>query len=192
MMPRTTLARPLLLLVALTAIAAGVYQMRVRSVDPADYHARKGHLRLEDGRFEEAVAEFDEALRLSTDHVGARLGKATALLQSGNEASALSELDGLVAAHDGFAAAHAQRGILLDRMGRHAEAVAEYRRALELDPDGFDGPGFLWRFLHNVSEKPATIRERADYIEGELAKPPEERRLRLPEADEKQKMYKVG
>ena len=191
MVPATTV-RPLLLLVAVVAVAVGVYQMRVRSADPADYHARKGHLRLEDGRYEEAVFEFEEALEYDANHPGARLGRATALLQSGQEAEALSELDALVSAHETFAPAHAQRGILLDRIGRHAEAAVSYRRALELDPDGFDGPGFLWRFLHNVPEKPATIRQRLDYLETELAKPPPERRLRLPEEDEKQRMYKVG
>lgn len=69
--------------------------------------------------------------------------------------------------------------------------MADYRRALELNPDLAKGPGWLWRFLRNVQEKPPTIKDRADYLEAELAKPPEERLLRVPEEDEKQRMYKV-
>ena len=67
----------------------------------------------------------------------------------------------------------------------------DYRKAIELDPDILEGPGFLWRFMRNVDEKPPTIESRADYLEAELAKPEAERLLKVPEKDEKQRMYKI-
>lgn len=184
--------RPLLMLLALAALAGAIWWGRVGNADPADYHVRKGNYRLEDGRFDEAVAEFDQALRVDGDHVYAQLGRATALLQMGRADEALAGLDRIVTDRPTFAPAYAERGILLDRMARYEEALASYRRALELDPDGFEGPGWLWRFLRNVPEKPPTIRDRANYLEGELAKPPEERVLRVPEEDEKQRMYRMS
>ena len=42
-----------------------------------------------------------------------------------------------------------------------------------------------------MHEKPPTIKDRADYIEAELAKPADERLLQLPEEDDRQRMYKV-
>jgi len=62
---------------------------------------------------------------------------------------------------------------------------------LELDPEILEGPGFLWRFMRNIDEKPPTIQSRADYLEAELAKPEEERLLKIPGEDEKQRMYKI-
>jgi tetratricopeptide (TPR) repeat protein len=192
----TSLSRPnpraLLFVAALALLAGALWWVRVGDVDPADYHVRKGNYRLEDGRPEEAIAEFDTALLADADHVYAQLGRAIALLQAGRPDDALDGLDRIVETRPGFAPAYAERGILLDRIGRHEDALAAYRRALELDPDGFEGPGWVWRFLHNVAAKPPTIRDRADYLEKELAKPPEERVLRLPEEDEKQRMYKAS
>ena len=62
---------------------------------------------------------------------------------------------------------------------------------MELDPKILEGPGFLWRFMRNIDEKPPSIGERADYLEAELAKPEAERLLKVPNVDEKQQMYKI-
>ena len=91
---------------------------------------------------------------------------------------------------DSLAVAYANRGILHDRAGRHDLALKDYRRALSIDPNLADGPGWLWRFLRNIPERPPTIADRAAYIEAELLKPPEDRLLRLPEIDDQQRMYK--
>jgi len=185
-------SRAVLFLAVLALLAGAFWWGRVGSADPADYHVRKGNYRLEDGHWEEAIAEFDTALLADANHPYAQLGRSIALLQLERDDEALAGLDRIVASRPGFAPAHAERGILLDRMGRHEEALAAYRRALEIDPDGFEGPGWIWRFLHNVPEKPPTIRDRADYLEKELAKPPGERLLRLPEKDDEQRMYKTS
>ena len=73
----------------------------------------------------------------------------------------------------------------------HELALADYRTALELDEKLSKGPGWLWRFLRNVPEAPPTIRDRADYLEAELAKPLGERLLQVPEKDAEQRMYKI-
>ncbi|MDH3402878.1 MAG: tetratricopeptide repeat protein [Acidobacteriota bacterium] len=158
---------------------------------PGDYRVRKGNYRLEDGRYEQAIEEFEAALETNPGHLGAHLGRAITHGQMGELELALAELDRTLELDPGLAPAWANRGILRDRLGRHAEALADYRRALELDPRLAKGPGYLWRFLRNVGERPPTIADRADYLEAELAKPPAERLLRLPEEDAKQRMYKV-
>jgi len=83
-----------------------------------------------------------------------------------------------------------QAGMLRRDQGRHEEALRDYRMAIEIEPDIVKGPGFLWRFMRNISEKPPSIQQRADYIEEELKKPPAERKLSLPEMDDEQRMYK--
>ena len=158
---------------------------------PGDINVRAGNYRLEDGFYDEAAKEFSEALQKTPDHVMARLGLATTYMQTGRDTDALQELNLVIELKPDLAAAFANRGILYDRSGEYEKALADYRKALELDPDILEGPGFLWRFMRNVDEKSPTIQSRAEYLEAELAKPEEERLLKVPEKDEKQRMYKI-
>jgi tetratricopeptide (TPR) repeat protein len=159
--------------------------------NPGDYNVRKGNYRLEDGQYEEAVKEFSEALGKNPDHPMARLGLAVTYMQMGDSGGALDEFNRVIENNPELAPAYADRGILYDRMGEHKKALADYKKAIELDPEILEGPGWLWRFMRNVDEKPPTIKDRAAYLEEELAKPKDERLLRIPEVDKKQRMYKI-
>ena len=158
---------------------------------PGDINVRAGNYRLEDGFYDEAAKEFSEALEKNPGHVMARLGLATTYMQTGRDTEALQELNLVIELKPELAAAFANRGILYDRSGEYEKALADYRKAMELDPKILEGPGFLWRFMRNIDEKPSTIQSRAEYLEAELAKPEEERLLKVPGEDEKQRMYKI-
>jgi len=158
---------------------------------PGDYNVRKGNYRLEDGQYEEAVKEFSEALGKNPDHAMARLGLALTYMQMGEASLAMGEFNLVIENNPDLAPAYADRGILHDRMGEHKKALADYKKAIELDEEILEGPGWLWRFMRNIDEKPPTIKERAAYLEAELAKPEVERLLQVPELDEKQRMYKI-
>ena len=159
--------------------------------NPGDYNVRKGNYRLEDAQYEEAVKEFSEALEKNPEHAMARLGLAVTYMQTGKDFEALQEFNLVLKINPELAAAFANRGVLYDRLGEYKKALADYRKALELDPEILEGPGFLWRFMRNIDEKPPTIQNRAEYLEAELAKPEEERLLKVPGEDEKQQMYKI-
>ena len=158
---------------------------------PGDYHVKTGNYHLEDGQYDRAIAEFERALAANDEppaglprhrpgpHAPGRLP------ETSREA-----FDRALALDDSLAVAYADRGILHDRMGLHDAALQDYRRALALDPRLADGPGWLWRFLRNIPERPPTIADRAAYLEAELRKPPEDRLLRLPEIDAQQRMYR--
>ncbi len=183
---------PLAVLLVATAIFGVFLYWRTQVEDvPGDYHVRQGNYRLEDAQFQDAVTEFERAIEQRPDHRDAHFGLAITYMQMGRLEDALAKLDQVAEIAPGFGAAYANRGIVHDRLGLYQEALADYRRALELEPELAEGPGWLWRFLRNISEKPPTIADRADYIEAELAKPPEERLLSLPEVDREQRMYKV-
>ena len=172
--------------------AVFVYGRVFREEMPGDYQVRTGNYRLEDGLFEDATEQFEAALVKNPNHPGAHFGLAVTLLQAGRLEEAVAKFDDALAVDPSMAAAFANRGIAWDRLGEYERALADYRRALELDAELIKGPGWLWRFLRNVDEKPPTVKDRADYLEAELAKPAEERLLRLPEEDDKQRMYKVN
>lgn len=167
-----------------------VYWRVAGDATPGVYEVRKGNYRLEDGQYEEALREFRRALEKNPNSVRAYQGVGVTYLQTGRLEEAVEIFTKVLALDPSYAIAYADRGIALDRMGRYEEALKDYRKALEVDPDIVKGPGFLWRFMRNISEKPPSIQQRADYIEAELKKPPEERLLSLPEADSGQLMYK--
>jgi tetratricopeptide (TPR) repeat protein len=179
-------------IIGLLAIIGLIFYWRVGvEQNPGDYDVKKGNYRLEDGQYEEAVKEFSEALGKNPDHAMARLGLAVTHMQMGNESEALQEFNLVIEHNPELAPAYADRGILYDRMGEHEKALADYKRAIELDEEILEGPGWLWRFMRNIDEKPPTIKERAAYLEAELAKPEEKRLLQVQEVDEKQRMYKI-
>ncbi len=181
----------LVLGILLAAGAAFVYG-RVFSDDTSgDYQVRTGNYRLEDGLFEDAIQQFEAALEKNPEHPGAHLGLAITFLQMGQFEDAIAKFDQVLSLDPQMAVAYADRGIAWDRLGEYEKALADYRTALELDTELTKGPGWLWRFLRNVDEKPSTIKDRADYLESELAKPVDERLLEFADEDEKQRMYKV-
>lgn len=185
-------SRGILYLLILLGIVAFAFYWRVGSEEnPGEYNVKKGHYRLEDGQFDEAVKEFSLALEKNPDNPNAHLGLAITYLQTNKSAEAMAEFNRVIELAPEMAAAYADRGILYDRQGEYVKALADYRKALALDPEILEGPGFLWRFMRNIEEKPPTILERADYLEAELAKPPEKRLLKVPEIDKEQRMYKI-
>ena len=158
---------------------------------PGDYDVKKGNYRLEDGQYDLAIKEFSKALEATPDHVMAHLGLAITYMQTEKYMKALQEFNLVIEQDPKLAAAYANRAILYDRSGEHAKALTDYKKALELDPEILEGPGWIWRFLRNIDEKPPTIKDRAEYLEAELAKPEGERLLKVPSEDEKQRMYKI-
>ena len=181
----------LFVLLLFAAVVVFVLYWRTMVEDtPGDYHVKTGNYRLQDGQYDRAIAEFELALEANPDHPLAYLGIALALMHQNRHEASLEAFDRALALDESLAVAYADRGILHDRMGQHALALQDYRRALALDPKLADGPGWLWRFLRNISERPPTIADRAAYLEAELRKPPEDRLLRLPEIDAQQRMYR--
>lgn len=175
-------------IVAVIAVAYFNYMTKERV--PGENKNRLANKYLEDGKLEKALSTFDEALSINPSYPANYLGKALTLMQLGRFDQARSQFDKAIELDDKFALAYANRGILNDRMGRYEAAVRDYRKAIEINPRLTKGPGLLWRFLHNVPERPPTIADRADYIEAELKKPEDQRLLSVPEIDAQQKMYK--
>ena len=176
-----------------------VYDKLAGSVAPGDMAYHAGNQAFEDGLYERAADEYRAALQESPDHVYALHGLARSLHLAGQHDEALVLYDEVIARtpeqpddegeRAALAATYANRGILLDTMGRHEDALADYTRALEIDREIAKGPHWLTRFLRNQPEAPPTIADRAAYLRAELAKPESERLLRVPEIDAQQRPY---
>lgn len=189
-MKQSDLTKAFIVLLALVVFTYFFYQRTVHENVPGENKNRLAHGLLEDGNLEEALKTFDESIALNQTYSDSYRGKAITLMQMERFEESRKMFNTAIELDGSFALAYANRGILNDRTGRYEEAIKDYRKALELDPKLAKGPGRLWRFLHNVREKPPSIADRAHYLEEQLAKPESERILRIPQLDEQQQMYK--
>ncbi|UCE70887.1 MAG: tetratricopeptide repeat protein [Nitrospiraceae bacterium] len=181
---------PAIILIALAVFGYYYFQFMSHENVPGENKFRMANKYLQDGEHDEALQMLDDLLASYPEYKEAHLARAITLLQMNRYKESKDAFNRAISLDENFAAAYANRGILNDRMGEYTQAVSDYRRAVELDPETAEGPGYLWRFLHNVNKKPSTIADRADYIEAELKKPESERLLRVQELDDQQRMYK--
>lgn len=166
-----------------------------------DYEVRKGDILLGERKYDEAVVWFAKALEKMPNHRGALMGEAIALMQSERYAEAeavfvqlIDHLNQTLEPDDPtgravLAGAHANRGILYDRTGRHEQALASYIEALRIDQGAVEGPSVVHKILYG-NARPSTVEKRARYLAEQLALPEDERVLRVPEIDAEQRMFK--
>ncbi len=192
-----------LLVIAFLLVLGFVLIIRpmMRGGVPGDYETRRGDILLTDGSYAAAIAQFDRALAISPGHRGAIMGRAIAMMESGHADAAEAEFGRLIdrlsaslVADDRtgvgtLAAAYANRGILRDRAGQAAEALADYRNALRIDAGAVDGPGLLDRVLYGTP-RAATVAKRVTYLEAQFALPAQQRVFNIPELDARQRMHK--
>lgn len=192
--PNTTLYRILIWMAVGTGVfvvAATAYDYTFKDEVPGELNYRRGNLRLEDGKFTEALVEFNLVLEQSPLHSAAYLGRGLTLMGMGDNAKALESISRAIDINPAFGAAYANRGILHDKMGQPENALQDYRKALQLDAELGDGPDWFTRFFRKQYDRPPTILDRAAYLERELKKPPAQRLLIVPELDAAQQPYKV-
>jgi MYXO-CTERM domain-containing protein len=102
--------------------------------DCAEAHANLGFVLTNRGRLEEAIAQLRRALELQPDYAPARanLGEALELQRTEDR---IARLQRAANARPGDIRVHNDLGLALARCARWTEALAEYRRTLEIKPD---------------------------------------------------------
>lgn len=153
------------------------------------YHAANKYF--EDSMFDDALISYRKALAENPQLIHANRGIARSLMMLERYKEALSVFNKVIEQEPRFSASYANRGILHDRMQNYTAAIADYKKAIQLDPEITDGPSWITRFLRNQAEKPPTILDRMKYLQAEMSKPEDQRVLQLPEKDEEQRPYKL-
>lgn len=95
----------------------------------------RGRAFLSKEAYAEAIPDFSQALSRNSRDALSRNGRAWAVFkQGGDMASALDDVNQAIAAHATCAAAYDTRGHIYEVLGRRDGAVADFRKALALDP----------------------------------------------------------
>ena len=113
-----------------------------------------------DEKYEEALRDYETSSREHPDFIHAQRGRARTLMQLGRDREALEAFNEVLKRDPGSAVSFANRGILQDRMGLYPQAIADYDRAIKMDPRLGEGLDWFTRFLQNRKEKPQTLADR--------------------------------
>jgi tetratricopeptide (TPR) repeat protein len=98
-------------------------------------HVNLGSALGDQGQLDEAIEQYQQALRIKPDDVKARNNFGLVLAGRGQFEEAIAQYRQALAIKPDFAAAHNNLGLALDGCGRLDEAIAEYGSALEINPD---------------------------------------------------------
>ncbi len=103
--------------------------------DNAEEHRKKGVALNKDGRYDDAIAEFNQALQLVPNLPRTHLGIGVALQSKGDFGGAITEYQIELLNRPDDADAHNNLATALQNKGDVAGAITEYRTALRLKPD---------------------------------------------------------
>ncbi len=93
-----------------------------------------GVVLLDKGRVAEAIANYEEALRLKPNHAKAHYNLGNALLQAGQPSTAIEHYEKALELQPDLDVVHSNLGNALIQAGRVADAIEHYREALRVTP----------------------------------------------------------
>lgn len=102
--------------------------------DSAALRNNLGQVLRDSGAFDEAAAEYREAIRLKPDWAAAHNNLALVLARQREFHEARAEFEEAIRLRSGYAPAHTNLGNMLVEQGRTNEAIAAYREAVRVDP----------------------------------------------------------
>jgi Flp pilus assembly protein TadD len=88
-----------------------------------------------EGKIDDAINQYREALQLEPENSEARYNLGAALAAEGRTDDAIRNFQKAIQLNPGYAAAHANFGAALSSEGRLGEAISQFREAVRLQPD---------------------------------------------------------
>jgi tetratricopeptide (TPR) repeat protein len=98
-------------------------------------HNNRGTILLQQGHLQEAIHEFEQALRLNPDFAEAHYNTGSALLRMDRIQDAISQFKQALQINPGYALAHNDLGVALQGTGQLQSAIRQYELALQIMPD---------------------------------------------------------
>lgn len=93
-------------------------------------------------------------------------------MQLGRDREALEAFNQVLQRDSNSAVSFANRGILQDRMKLYPQAIADYERAIKMDPRLGEGLDWFTRLLQNRKGKSQTLTERLQTLRDQIGAKP--------------------
>lgn len=151
---------------------------KVTQLEPnfARAHRGLGQIWLDRGQTEDAKRELARAVELEPKLTGVRIYYASALLKSGEPGRAIEHLRFAIEQREEVTLAYALVGVAEERLGKSAEAFADYSRAIELDANNATAHEGRARLLETRGDFAKAIEE---YTAAYRAQPSRELAIKL-------------
>lgn len=94
-----------------------------------------GYLLIQQDKPEDAIAAYDEAVRLKPNFAGAYNDRGGAKNMLGRHEDAIADRNQAIRLKPDFAEAYSNRGLTKNDLGRHEDAIIDYNQAIRLKPD---------------------------------------------------------
>ena len=117
------------------AIGLGFLTWRRNQIYGRNPHYNLGIVLATAGRFQEAIGEYEQALRSTPDDAWIHLNLGVALYQAGQMSAAIGHYEQALRIKPDFADAHYNLGIALNDQGKVPEAIGQWEEALRIKPD---------------------------------------------------------
>ena len=137
----------------------------------AEWHNGLGVMLQRQGKMQEAMGEYEQALRLKADFDEAHNNLGAALMRQGKVQEAIEHYEQALRLKPDYAEAHFNLADALSQMGRHGEAIEHWEQTLRLKPDFADVDYNLANSLFQMGRRAEAIEhyERALRINPGLA-----------------------
>jgi tetratricopeptide (TPR) repeat protein len=101
----------------------------------AEAHCIRGDDLMVAGRHQEAIEQYEQALRIAPDSAEGHQSLGTVFLQAGRIEEAIAQYEQALRLKPDYAEAHANLGAALIKLGRPEDAIRQYEQALQIAPD---------------------------------------------------------
>jgi tetratricopeptide (TPR) repeat protein len=128
----------------------------------ADDHIDRGVEYVEQGEYDEAVAEFQAAIELDPDDAGAHRNLGTAYLEQGKYEEAAAAYEKAIELDPDFGEAYGDLAGAYFNLGKLAEAVAAGEKGIELDPNyamAYNNLGVVYGVQGNLDRAITLLRQ---------------------------------
>ena len=123
----------------------------------ASAHVEIGNALLAQGKVQEAMAHYEEALRLGPDSTEAHYNLAAVLIKMGRTEDAIPHIEEVLRINPQDAGTHFDLGVILAQKGRMPEAMEQWEQVLKINPDNIDA--------HTERPRKRPCRDRARFAE---------------------------
>jgi tetratricopeptide (TPR) repeat protein len=144
----------------------------------AAYNNRGVAYRINKANYAQAIADFNEAIRLEPNYANAFNNRGVACRNMGDLDRAVADYDQAIAIKPDYVAAFYNRGLALTDKGEYAKAIADFTAVLRVDPKN---PTVLYRLGATLMKSGDVETGNADVAEAKAIKPDIEEDIRRGE-----------
>jgi tetratricopeptide (TPR) repeat protein len=144
---------------AIAVVAAAVcnHAMVPEAYIRAGTHSNFGNAFSMEGKIQDAIGQYEQALRLKPDDPNIPFNLATALLDAGRFEEAIEYYEQALRINPNDARAHYSLGVAWVKLGQLSEAIGHFEQALRIEPDFAEAHVILGSVLLDQDKVPEAI-----------------------------------